>query len=235
MILEIKNDNIKISKVKVANDEPLEGVPKPLPTWNYFSLLVGGPGSGKTTLMISLIKKYYKKKYDHIYLFSGSLQTLPDNFISKLNPDRIFSNLDNLKDIIEQLKNDIEKPKVLMVFDDLVKPIEDNKKIIMDLAYNRRHIGGGISLLVITQKLNKIPLMIRTAVDTIYFFNLNNKREINSLFDDYIENLDENEFNSIIKHINNQSDSHRLLFIDKKNGFYYNKFNKLVIEKDLDN
>lgn len=228
MITEIANDKIKISAVNVANDKPLEIV-HPLPNWNYFSLFVGTPGSGKTTLCINLLKKYYKKKYDRIYFFTGSKSTLPDDFLSKLNPSRVLTDLDTLENIIEELKSLKENEKVLMVFDDMVKSIIDNEKVIMNLVYNRRHISGGVSIMMISQKLNKIPLSIRSAVDSIYFFSLTNKREVATLLSDYIQSLNKNEYDQIITYIIKKADKHAFFFADLRNNSFYYKFNQLTI------
>jgi len=229
MIVEVPNKNIIIKGVKVDNDKLID-VPKPLPGWNYFMYVVGGPGSGKTTMIINLLKKYYKKKYDRVYLFTGSLGTLPEKFLNKFNENRIYTDLDDLQNIINEIKENKDKPKILMVFDDMVRQINENKNIFIELGYNRRHIGGGVSLMMITQKLNKIDLSIRTAADAIFYFNLGNKRENNSLYNDYITNMDETKFNEIIEYIRKNGGSHPFLYIDKKNFNYYKNFNKLLIE-----
>lgn len=230
VILEIVNKKApKVGGTKVSNDEPLD-VKAPLPSWNYASIVVGVPGSGKTSLVLALIKKYYKKKYDRIYFFSGSLQTIPETFLEKLNDDRIFTSLEPLGEIVKDLKEDEEKPKTLIVIDDLVKDVLEYQKEVMNLLYNRRHIGGGVSVYLITQKLTKIPLSIRAGFDTIYFFSMNNKKELNSLYEDFITDLDRKEFDELIRYINDKKEKHPFLFIDKKNGKYYNKFNELQIK-----
>jgi hypothetical protein len=229
-IIEIQNPNApRVGGVKVANDEPLD-VKKPLPSWNYASLVVGGPATGKTSLIINLVRKYYKKRYNRVYLFSGSLQTLPDTFIEKLNEERIFSSLENLEEVVKDIKESDDK--TLIIIDDLVKDVIEYHKEVMNLLYNRRHLGNGCSVFLITQKLTKIPLSIRAGFDTVYFFSLNNKKELNSLYDDFITDLDRKEFDELIKYIMDSKTKHPFLFIDKRNGAYYLKFNKLEFKKD---
>ena len=85
------NDKIKLSGLPVSGDKLLEGIPDGLPREpSMRMLIIGAPGSGKTSLMVSLLSKYYKKKFDRIYLISGSKQTLPDTFLSKLNESRVY-------------------------------------------------------------------------------------------------------------------------------------------------
>ena len=230
-ILEIVNKKApRIGGTPVSNDEKMD-VKSPLPNWGSFSgLIVGQPGSGKTSLLLSLLKKYYKKRFDRIYLFSGSANTLPDNFLDRLNPERIYNNLDNFEEVIDDIKGSDDK--TLIIIDDLVKEIEEKKKPLMSALWNRRHQGGGVSYFVVSQKLNAIPLCLRVAFDAIMFFNITNKKEINSLFDDYITQYDRKEFDDIIKYIVNKKESHPFIFIDKKNGEIYNKFNKLILKND---
>ena len=74
--------NIHLSKFKFNCDEVDPSVPKPLPqNLNHFLLIVGKPGSSKTTLLLNMIckrGKMYNKKYDRVYLFSPSLGSIDD-------------------------------------------------------------------------------------------------------------------------------------------------------------
>lgn len=233
VILEIVNKKApKIKGVKVASDEPLSNIRKPLPDWNYCSLVIGQPASGKTSLILNLLSKYYKKKYDRIYLFSGSLQTLPEAFLEKLNEERIFTDLADLEGVIEDLKNNEDKPKTLIIIDDLLKELGENHKMISGLLWNRRHIAGGVGLYIIGQKFKAVPTTIRSAIDTIYFFSMNNKKETNALFEDYINDLDKKQFDEMIKYCLDNGKKHSFLFIDKRNGKYYLNFNELKIIED---
>lgn len=79
-ITEIKNDRIVIKGSKNPNDTKLD-VEHCLPNNNHFALFIGAAGSGKTSLVISLLTskqfKSYRGVFDKIFLFSGSLNTLP--------------------------------------------------------------------------------------------------------------------------------------------------------------
>ena len=75
------DDKIVLSKFKFNCDEVDKSIPDPLPqNLNHFLLIVGKPGSSKTTLLLNLIckrGKMYNKKFDRIYLFSPSLPGMP--------------------------------------------------------------------------------------------------------------------------------------------------------------
>jgi len=66
---------------------------------HFLMLLVGKPGSGKTTLVCELMTnpKFYREKFDDIYLISPSFQKMPisemigkDHAISHLSVDWIY-------------------------------------------------------------------------------------------------------------------------------------------------
>ena len=72
--------SIKLAKFKFNCDECDKSIPNPLPqNLNHFMMIVGKPGSSKTTLIMNMIckrGKMYNKKFDRIYLFSPSLGTI---------------------------------------------------------------------------------------------------------------------------------------------------------------
>jgi DNA replication protein DnaC len=232
IIKEYENNKIKIHGIKVSNDEVDKSIQKPLmgsinPA-NFFCPIIGGPGSGKTNLLQNLLLKYYKGVFDEIHYFSGSLSTLNEKFLSKLHPDRIYHSLEELPDVIEELKD--TEYKALIVIDDLVKDINNKeyKPVLTEMILNRRHIANGVSIMMISQKLNMIPLFLRAQASHIIYFNGRNKRENESLYNDYITDIDKDEFDEIIKYVFDEPYS--FLYIDKANGKYYKRFNKLELE-----
>jgi hypothetical protein len=229
-ISEIKNNNITLKGVKNPNDDKLD-VEKCLASHNHFSLFIGQAGSGKTSLIINLLSskkfKSYRKCYDAIYFFSGSLNTLPDKFLSLLHPERIFTDLENLEETINNVEG-----KVLFIIDDLVKEIKEYEEILKKLIYNRRHIGQGSSLWMISQKITVIPLSLRSQADVIYFFSMSarNKKEVEALFNDFITDLDKDEFKELIKYVfDKYSEPHDFLYINKRENKYYKNFNELTL------
>ena len=88
---------ICLSKFKFNCDEVDSSVPKPLPqNLNHFMLIVGKPGSSKTTLLLNLMckrGKMYNKKFDKVYLFSPSLGTIDDCPFEELPEDQKYEEL----------------------------------------------------------------------------------------------------------------------------------------------
>ena len=84
MIIEKKNP-IKLHRPKVIIDTPVEPKPTaPLPSKNGFCISIVGPaGSGKTSVMLSLVKSKegYRKRFHKI------IAVIPESSLNSLNID----------------------------------------------------------------------------------------------------------------------------------------------------
>lgn len=242
-ILSIKehiNNKVKLKGAENANDVALPGVEKPLHSHNFASLIVGTPGSGKSSLVMSLLtqKTAYRNKFDRVYIFSPSFHTLPEKTQRLFHSSRVFSEMDDFPTVLESIKQDTleirdkdgkvvgHKPvKCLIIFDDMVKGIEKHKQEVQNFLYNRRHIGGGCSCMIITQKITSIPLSIRSACDGCFFFSLRSKKELDACFDNFTPFLEREEFNSAIRFC--KDDTYCFLYIDLKHGKIHKRLNEL--------
>eukprot|EP01047_Picozoa_sp_COSAG01_P015096 COSAG01_NODE_749_length_13846_cov_205.366097_8_plen_164_part_00 len=107
-----------VSKFKFNCDEVDKKIPKPLPqNLNHFLLIVGKPGSSKTTLILNLIAKRgknYNKRFDRVYLWSPSLCTIDDCPFEELPDDQKFEDLTeaNLLKKNEQLAKELNLHKM---------------------------------------------------------------------------------------------------------------------------
>ena len=90
----LPKEKIKIKGYNVNSDQLLENLPREFPNQCACMLFVGVPASGKTSLYISLLTKYYKKKFTKIYYFNQSLHTVSEKFLNKLSDERIFNSLE---------------------------------------------------------------------------------------------------------------------------------------------
>jgi hypothetical protein len=225
---------LKLKGASNNNDQALEGVDPPLPSHCFSMLLSGVPGSGKTSLLISLLTnpRAYKKKFSKIYLFSPSISTLPDDFVSKLNQTRIHPSLDALPEVLKEIDGlQGTGEKALIIMDDLVKELQgDYKREVLNLLNNRRHRGSGVCVALVTQKLRSIPLAIRSACDSVFFFSLQNKRECNDVFDDCLSSLcSKEEYQEVLDCC--KGEKHCFIFADTRNGRLYRRFDELVFDE----
>jgi DNA polymerase III delta prime subunit len=224
-IKEIEPDaKIVLSKFNFSCDDIDESIPKPLPQMlNFFLLICGRPGSGKTTLILNLIckrGKMYNKKFDKIFVFSPSLLTLKDNPFEDLPEEQMDTELteENLTNALEDIRESGEK--CLFILDDVVNDMKKSSAIqtlLSKMLMNRRHLagaGGSCSFIITTQVYNKIPAPIRKTASHIIIFHTKNKKELDTIFDELII-IPQKDFYEILKYC-----------FDKKNHFLYIDTNK---------
>ena len=223
-----KNHTYAIKPVIMANDAIIKNVVEPLPNnYGFFLMIVGKPNSGKSTLWINLINtkdKYtYYKKFDQIHIFSNSIKTITTKI--KLSEDRIHDGINDINEVIAQIAETDDK--TLFILDDVVCDIKDTDAI-MKLIYNRRHIGGSISLIITTQVYNRIPLAIRKCASDLIVFSTGNKKEKDFIFEEFI-NIDRHRYDNIINYCFKDS-NHDFLYIKPESGTFYHNFDKLVFD-----
>lgn len=237
-IHETPNSHAKlnIKKMAMTCDDAGHDVPYPLQKGNFFYIVCGQPSSGKTNLWLNFVKKrkcFYYKQFHKIYIFSNSLHTVKEKL--SLPSSQIINgfDLERLSDIIEEEQTQAEEDdpnKILIVFDDIVAQITRNLQPMLKLLYNRRHIGGGISILLTTQKYTKIPLELRTVATGVFFFATKNKTEIETLFDEF-GNMKKINFYKLLEYIFDKP--HNFLYLnllEPVEKMYYKNFNHLQID-----
>lgn len=226
-ITETVNTGILLKGVQAKNDCEIKGLEAPLQSYNFFYGIIGGPGSGKTSLWLNLITtkgKYYYKKFDKIFIFSSSIHTITKKI--DLEPERFYNGLDwtDFSLLLETIKE--SEDRVLLIFDDVISSIQKNIKPFLNLVYNRRHIGGGCSLMLVSQVFNKIPLEVRKVMSGVFLFTTRNKRELDSFFEDYIS-YSRDDFSLILKKCFDTK--HSFIYIDTTTDTIFHNFNKLTI------
>ena len=149
------------------------------PSWPYISdhlhriLIIGGSGSGKTNVLLNLIKNQ-RPDIDKIYLYAKDLFESKHQLLIKGREKVGIENLKNLKafivysqtidDVYENLEdyNPTKERKVLTVFDDKIADIEANKKlscIVTELFLRERKFN--ILVVFISKSYLRVPKTIR--------------------------------------------------------------------------
>ncbi len=244
-IKEVEPDKkIVLSKFNFTCDDIDDSIPKPLPqTLNFFMLIAGKPGSGKTSLILNLIaknNKLYNKKFDKIYIFSPSLTTIANSPFDDIPEDQIYNELsvDTLQTAQQSIMNTGEK--VLFILDDVVNDMK-LKGVQVELTkmlMNRRHLagsGGSASFIITTQVYNKIPAPIRKTATQIVIYSTKNKKELDTIFDELIL-IPQKDFYEILKFCFDKK--HHFLFIDVNKQFnkmFHKNFNQLSFDTENEN
>ena len=149
------------------------------PNWSYISdhlhriLIIGGSGSGKTNVLLNLIKNQ-QPDIDKIYLYAKDLFESKHQLLIKGREKVGIENLKNLKafivysqtidDVYENLEdyNPTKKRRVLIVFNDMIGDMEPNKKLspkVTELFLRGRKLK--ILLVFISQSYFKVTETIR--------------------------------------------------------------------------
>ena len=239
------DDQIKLSKFKFNCDELDKSIPAPLPqNLNHFIMIVGKPGSSKTTLLMNMIgkrSKMYNKKFEKIYLFSPSLGTIEDSPFSDLPDDQVYDELSEaiLQGVLDEIHDSGEK--VLFIMDDVVNDMKKEmrlEKLLCKVLMNRRHqcgSGGSLSVWITSQVYNKVPAPVRKCASHLVLYETKNRMELDSIYNEVIVGMSKREWYQLIKYVWDKR--FQFMFIDTTKPFnkmYHKNFNPLEITTEQD-
>ena len=231
-IKEINQKEYEIEKFKMKNDGIIKNVSSWLPNfYGFFLIICGVPMSGKTNLLINMIRKNkkrnnYFKQFDKVYMFSNSLHTIQKDLLL-IPKKQLYNGINELEEVIEQIKSD-EDTKNLIILDDVISDLS-NLEYVEKMIFNRRHLN--ISIIMTSQVFNKINLKIRKCANTIVIFATSNKLELQSIYSCSVPVLTYNQFKEICKH-SFKKDNHQFIAINCLTNEFYHNFNKLEFETD---
>ena len=170
---------INLDSITKENDKEHNKKWPYIPDHPYRILIIGGFGSGKTNALINLINE--QNDIDKIYLYARDLnepkykiliKKRKDAGIKHLNDPNAFIECSNTMDDVYENINDynpIRKRKKLIVFDDMIADIMDNKKfqaMVKELLIRCRK--SNISLVFITQSYFSVPVDVRLIQHIIW-------------------------------------------------------------------
>ena len=203
-------------------------------------LIVGKPGMGKTTLILSLICKQgkaFNKKFDRVYIFSPSLITMEDDPFELIPDEQKYeeATFENLTEVLDEIKDSGEK--VLLVLDDVIADIRGKGKgavenLLEKIFFNRRHLagaGGSVSIIATSQTYNKISPKLRKTASQLVFYENKQKKEIESIFEELIL-IPKQEFMDTLRYIFDKK--HNFMYIDTQlpdHKMLHKNFNQLEI------
>ena len=198
-----------------------------------FNLIIGKPGSGKTSLIISLIqnKHILKKQFNNVLIVMPR-KSLKKNIFEKHNAEKMYDELTRttINDIFQKLNiytNDNET--TLLILDDSGASLKNNDiaSKLREIIYNRRHLK--CQIICLTQSYLSLPKEIRKMVNNIFIMYKPNKPEIEILFDEIIEQK-KNLALDIIKL--SLKKPHDYLMINIDNQKFYSNFDEIIISDD---
>jgi signal recognition particle GTPase len=180
---------------------------------SHVTILAGRKGSGKTFLLVKLLKSCWKDVYDHIIIVSPTFKQQEIwKTISKKGVT-LYEDFDEdvLGKIEEQMRGYAHP---LLITDDIGEELSKvSPRKINKLVSNSRH--GPYSIICLHQKLTQSPTIIREQTDTYIMFGSNSRRERDALFNE-MSTMEPREFHNMIQH--HTKDEYAFIIATSKKG-----------------
>lgn len=247
--MAFQTEKHKLSDELKALDHQVDlGKGQPFPKSHFLYLIIGGVGSGKTSLALNLLKIKkedggFRKAYNQIYVVSPTAKYDPkwDKLINEVDDEGNYyteCNDETIGEIIEKLEvyneewkdthDKNEKPSSLVIIDDCVDSFSKRQKNKLNkLILTLRHLKT--SVWIMSQKLNAVPQLIRAQARAISFFPTLNRREEETLINEV--NIDEKLFKRLIDFAGN-GDDHPFLHIKLGQGkpIFFRKYDQIKLD-----
>jgi len=228
----VKNNSL--NNILTPLDNTFNASDDPLLLNNNSSVYVinGRRGSGKSSLVLNLLnsKLAFRKRFENIFLISPTAES--DKKFSKLvkelkEDDKFYDALNesNIEEIINFVKADNEennkKHLHCLILDDVVLDLPKSKSSLINrIVITSRHLN--ITIVVVTQKYNAIPTIIRSNMDLCSFFPSLNNHEIKTFQDDL--NIDKDIFNAVYEYCCDETNSFMHVNLLGARPKFYRKF-----------
>ena len=192
------------------------------------NMFVGAPGSGKTSLVVSLFKSsdIFYKVFHNIYLFqpSQSRASMKDNVFDNVSGKYDELTYENLEDVMNKLKDEDPKYCNCVIFDDMGAYLKNKeiKKMLKELIFNRRHLRTSIYFLC--QTYMSVEPDIRKLFSNLFVFRVS-KKELEKIFEELVEQIKDNVL-PISKLVYDKR--YNFLFINTDSGRLFKNFDEIL-------
>ena len=206
---------------------------------NYnFLCMIGKPGSGKTSLLISFLSgkgksKVLRKVYNNILLVmpTSSIKSMKKNIFKDHDPEKMYNQLDY--ETINEIKNKLDifaedDENTLIIMDDVGAELKnvEIQKVLRQIIYNRRHLK--CSIIMLCQSYLSIPREIRKLLNNIIMFKPSKVE-----FENFIHELFERKKDSIIDLLQLYQGKGDYLFLNVDTQRIYYMFNEIIFPDDI--
>lgn len=201
----------------------------------HTTVFLGNQGSGKTSLMLQLLKKIYKKCFNRILVVMPptSRNSIKNSIFDKLPKGQIYDELtpETMNDIYEKVKINSEKNEyTLIIFDDVQKNLRNYEVMLsfQSLVANQRHLK--VCSWVLIQNYFKIDPTIRELINNLIVFKVK-KKQFEKIFDECIE-THADKFVELLKFVYDDPTKHQFMFINIKSQKIYKGFDQVIFKDD---
>lgn len=199
-----------------------------------FTYIIGRPQSGKSNLLQNFFKKrdMLRKCYHNVFYVCPSSSSLKDDVFNKLPDEKRFTDLneESLSSILNVCEASTKEEKNMIVIDDCAASLKDNnlRTMFLRLILNRRHIGGGVSVIIVSQSYNLLPLQLRKMINSLLLFKPTYE-EMNLINDEILYN-DKKEVKKLMEFFFDEK--YKFLTYNLESGKYYKNFDRVTIEEE---
>jgi ABC-type branched-subunit amino acid transport system ATPase component len=206
----------------------------------YFTGILGRPGSGKTSFLVSLLTgkkkdKVFRKVFNNLYLImpSSSRHSMKKNIFKNHDESKMFDDLtlSNLNDIYNKLEiSTLEDESSLLILDDVGASLKNLsiQTLLRKLIYNRRHLKCHIIILL--QSFMSVPKEVRKLFNNLIVFKPS-KIEFETLCEEIFEMNRDNAL-QLMNYV--YKEPHDYLFLNCLNRKMYKDFNEIILKTDDD-
>eukprot|EP00873_Tetraselmis_striata_P000215 jgi/Tetstr1/420479/TSEL_011592.t1 len=230
-----KRSNLKLKPPCMRCDRPIaEGIQPPLPDRSFFMGIMGTPGSGKTSFAVSLLtdKNAYRGKFNHVELVlpASSLASIGNKAIQhhdKVHNDLDYETLEGIHQRAEEHTKDDETTLVLI--DDFSASLKQNdlQKLFKHIVLARRHLR--MSIMMISQTYNSIPLNLRKNLSWVAMFRPVNKAEYRGIFSELIW-MEEKKADALMAWLFHEP--YDFMLLDVTRNLFHRRFDQIAIKEE---
>lgn len=200
-----------------------------------FTAVIGKPGSGKTSLVISMLiskkkNRVFRKVFDNVLLVmpTCSRESMVKNPFKNHLPEKMFDELTygSITNIYNQLLSNSEnKQTSLLILDDVGASLKDSSiaTILRKIIFNRRHLK--VHIIVMLQSYMSFAKEIRKLFTNIIIFKPS-KTEFENLMIEMFE-MHKDIALDLMKEI--YTDPHDYLFLNVDSQRMYKNFDEIII------
>jgi len=208
---------------------------------NIFAVIAGSTGSGKTNLMINLLRKAALLNYEHVYIYSSTLHQPAYEYLRQyyIDLERLIYDKANLVVKIAQFfdadteimnPSELDKTKNhIMIFDDVMMA---DQSVIKDYFCRGRH--NNVNVFYLVQSLHKVAKHCVRENANIFILFRQDDKTLRYFYETHVSaDMDFKEFKAFCDAA--WSKKHGFLVINLWDeaycGRYWSNYNKIYIPK----